>query len=97
MPYRSGGDTEGEEDAGQAPMEREVQKLPIQRRTSLKVSKDTENNRPQSQRDSEAGKEIQTRKAGKGQLLRGDRVSVRPGNLLLALPNLHQASGGPSS
>lgn len=44
-----------------------------------------------SQWDSESGKETQTRRAGKQKLLRGERISVCPGNTLLALPNFHQA------
>lgn len=51
----------------------------------------------QSQRDSESGKEMQTGRAGKQTLLRGERIGVCPGNVLLTLPNFHQAGSTENS
>lgn len=57
----------------------------------MDVPKDAETMSVRSQRDSESGKETQTGRAGKQTLLRGERIGVCSGNVLLALPNFHQA------
>lgn len=88
-----------EEEAGQAQLEsgRSWELSTSERIPSVDVPKDAETMSVQSQRDSESGKEMQTGRAGKQTLLRGERIGVCPGNVLLALPNFHQAGSTEST